>query len=453
MGEIGKGLEKFVRSFYKKKSPELQITSFNKELFTNPEVTIDQNPLPLTRVPEIGLYNGLLNWIDKKVASYFSIAKKFGATKSEEWGSRLMTDEKNIVNKAPIQVENQADALRVDFMRNREIIELRKIGQEVEPSDGYSTKAAEIVRNLEAIDYNGDQYIRNERSIRVKFDGIGELTSRIVEINPLKMIPREGVELGRIHRDDPLICYLGGWGNDPRSEAPMLQEIALNGLDVVGIGYVDSQTGIPNEKFAEQVEASTGLEAHAEHMKAVVRELIKRNSGRKVQLWGQSTGALVWATALSDSEFAKVIDGAVFIQPAGAVDIENQASEYISESLTLAKRIKRAPLYSFVSGIKDRTGLPRDEKDIKNVANLRGRIWEQVTRRTNKRSSTYDTAHTANDKNKYFYIGGKDTTTRGFDRFNDSFENGKIIFDPEGLHQDSNTLPDTVVKKIIDAQK
>ena len=39
-------------------------------------------------------------------------------------------------------------------------------------------------------------------------------------------IDTETGEIKFENEDEPLVIYLGGWGNDPRSEAPMLQEIA-----------------------------------------------------------------------------------------------------------------------------------------------------------------------------------------------------------------------------------
>jgi hypothetical protein len=89
------------------------------------------------------------------------------------------------------------------------------------------------------------------------------------------------------------------------------------------------------------------------------------------------------------------------------------------------------------------------------------KVWAEVRKRTCQRQKSYDTARVADGGHIFFVTGGKDKTTRDFERFNEETvkQNEKsgsgqwaVIYNSEGRHQDTNTLADIIVPKIIEAK-
>jgi len=414
-----------------------EITPFNKELFRDPRVDLGNTPLPLTRLPELGAYNDNLDWLNEHVKKYFFTSGNTGKNKLREWHTLAMTPQEI----RPGNIE------KPDLTRAREMIaldELNNLGKRESEGSRYSGDASRIVQQLEDLQEIGDQLVANQFTVSVSFKGIPEMLCRRTEV----ISPRNQ------GKDKPLVAYLGGIGNDPRSEDPAVQEIALHGRDVTGIGYVDAQTGIVNPKFADQVASSPVLDAHAEVAKAIVRKMIEANPGRQIELWGQSTGALVWATALNDPEFSKLIEGVVFIHPAGVADVTNQEGAFVAQIKTLFKRSKRMPLYNYVLSLKDRTGLPDDQAIIDANVLLRRQIWGYVEQRTSKDfSDLFVSAQVANPKKKLTLIGALDIVTEGIRSIHTLKKSGDVLEDEYGDHQDINTMVDVVMKMIFDFLK
>ena len=443
---------------------DMSVHGFNKELFAESKVVIPEKPLEFTAYPEQGLYNDALAWAVKKSNSIVDKFVGLGLVDVEDAaGFKIMSNEGEITDSAVVANTEEVKIDRPDQLRNRhhriykEIIE--NLGEA--PEDGAEKMAdPQVLKLLEEsryLDQIADQTVRNQKDITVEFAGIGTVGCRAVEvISP--------VETEEEFNDRPLAIYIGGYGTEGASIMPMLYELPLNGLDVVGLGYPDSQSGILTEKFAQQVEQSGSLQAHAEMYKAVVKAYVEKYPGKPIQLWGQSTGALVIADMLSDPEFSGEISEAVLIGSAGAMEMSpvKQAVEYVAEVGALAGRIDRAPMYNYVVGLKDKPNSKEEIEAKKQHDVLMNRVWGEVRARTCKRQSSYDTAKVAEGGKIFFVTGGKDKTTRDFERFNQESvrENEKsgsnqwvVLHNKDGRHQDTNTMADILVPKILEAKK
>lgn len=409
---------------------------FKKELFSNPVVDIESKPVQLTRTPELGIYNDQLDWVNTTIKRTFFSRGNTGKNKLREWNSLLM---------APLPHDRTSEIEKPDLTRARELIELNKIKSLQEDTIADVDRALSITRKLEDLENIGVQLIRNQHTVTVKFAGIPEMRSRNSEV----IAPRSQ------GRDKPLAIHVGGYGNDPRGEGPAVQEIALNGQDVIGLGYPDSQTGIVNQEFADQVAGSPVLDAHAEYFKAVVRKIIEQYPGRKVELWGQSTGALVWATALNDPEFSELIQGVTFVHPAGSAEVPDQSFQFAAESLTLLGRPNRMLLYNYDVALKDRTGLPTNPHIVEENIKLRTEIWSEVKKRTRKDySNLYTSAQVSTPNNKIYVIGQNDHVTRAYDASEKLSRSGMVLIDDgSGKHQDINTMADILIENIFAFRK
>lgn len=360
--------------------------------------------------------------------------------------------------------ENKSDETgRTNAQIVREIINRVKSNTETKsPKDvgssvmlensGLEPALVDYINRTEELEKIVKQSLENQREMVIDSPDLGRVGCRSVEILAKK---KENIP---VEDQEPLVIYIGGWGTDLESIIPMLLELPLNGRDVIGLSMPDSLAGILSDKFLEKAKASPSLEAHADFYKELVREIRKNNPGRKIELMGQSTGSLVVADMLNDNSFSDEVDRATLIASAGAVDMPKivQQVHYIFEGVGMLAR-KRSLMYSYVSGMSDRSGLETDEEEIKKQDELRSKVWDEVKARTPVTQKSYDTMRVKEGGKILVVTGGKDQTTKDYERFNEATVKNsdqlEILHNPEGKHQDTNTLADVLVPKIEEKWK
>jgi hypothetical protein len=325
------------------------------------------------------------------------------------------------------------------------------------PENGLEVEKEEKMAGAEILDYLKKaedlanvvkQSLENQRDVVLESPEFGKVGCRVAEI----MATSKNKEI-KPEDDEPLIFYIGGYSTDIESIIPMLLELPLSGRDVIGAGYPDSQAGTVSQKFLDKVKESDSLEAHAKFYKEVVREFRKKYPGRKIELMGQSTGALIVADMLSDISFSDEVDRATIIGSAGSTEMSKsrQRREFVKEGSAMPK--DRWLSYSSVWGMNDRTGLDNDPVTMKMQKDLRGKVSSEVTSRTNRSQRSYDSMRVKPGGKILIVTGGKDNVTKDYERFNEKtivgHDQWELLHVPEGRHQDTNTYADIITKKIL----
>ncbi len=442
------------------------------------EAAIEKTPLNQKGLQEVGLWNGVLNVLDSAISRLpkHPFIQKFRMYAGSQLLKKPIVREENAADLSHLSTKElvkhhqenySSDLFTPDFVRARrrlcinELLALPKDG-----NGAWDQQSDEVIRKMAYLDAIGYQMVTNQRKFTVHSKESGTVSS----IATIIKSPVEAKNGEASSSEKPLAIVASGYGNDFRGGATLATEIALSGQDVVHLSYPDSyhETEISDE-FVNLVENSPGLTAHAEYFKAFVRELIKANPGRKIELWGQSTGSLVWATALSDRKFAELIDGAVLIHPAGSANVVNQKTEFVKAGKSVVSSLDRTGMYSWVVGATNPTDNPFQkglkypgmvaQSVVENGAFVgkRGRIWKKVMANTKVLQPYYDLMELKNG-NKVLMIHGApgeknpsgDTTTMSFTR---TPTDNEISINYDGGHADTNIRPDDIVHLVMDAKR
>lgn len=203
--------------------------------------------------------------------------------------------------------------------------------------------------------------------------------------------------------------------------------LAEKGSRVISFDYPDSHLGKPQELFTQKVKESNNphepvdYNPHTTLFKEAIHQMVGQiNSDgkeRKVTVYAYSTGCPILAEALNDPEFSKIVNIAVLLSPASAVD-QSPVSlgwGFRSELLAILRR-EGSKAGRFLGRLENlvNTGvvIGSQTRDDEEVMQRRGEISGVLINKVCRKSDAFKTARVAEGGTIVVQTGTKDKATK-----------------------------------------
>lgn len=260
----------------------------------------------------------------------------------------------------------------------------------------------------------------NQSDITVNIPGFGEQSARFNRLEPISGIERE--------EGLPPIVIIPGISNDLGSIAPIAQEIALRGREVISIGYPEGFMGTMTDAFVEEIARYKSFRPHADFFSAAVNHL---TSGTEIDLWGLSTGCAVTGYLLQEEAFQNQVRNAVLFAPAASVDQSKvkMGMGVVREMGALVGNIDVLPHTVITTG--------RKEQEDADQLRRRKVVFKALQDAVSKNCGVWDEMKVKEGGEITYVVGGKDQITKCYlavDEFKQNPQADVIVL-PNAGHQ------------------
>lgn len=418
------------------------------------ELTGEVKPITLTEQPTGGLYEGFVESVNQKLPIVGNLTRKDHIAGTDLDRPVPVRGERAMMTK-----ELQTLKRTIALERKQRLKEWRAKKDGSEFPRFYETKLKEVSIKKSEFDDLARQFLENHHNVYVDFGNeTGVQSSQVTFLEP------PNAELKEKSMLLPPIHLIGGWGVDTDSRMSTAMEIARQGRRVVLHGYLDSLYGSMTDVFAENVKNAGGVGPHASYFEKSVETVQRHLEGtkgwpkdEKIELWGDSMGALIGATMLQNKEFGEKVANAVFYGPAGSVKQNKimQAIGYFGEIFGLSRKWNKGfTRYSYVFNRKPDVEAQRPATQVSDGA-LWGKVWLPMLAKAGTYRSEYDTARVSDGGRITIIAPMRDRATDCAKRFNVHYkENPQIIVkNPDMAHQDFTVNPKEVIQLAFDARK
>ena len=340
-----------------------------------------------------------------------------------------------VTHESVMRTQDNPDGIqRPLFLRARRA----KILEEIHhlPAESRDQKQA-LIDRANALDEIAKQYL-NQSELNITLEGLGTQSGKSIQIDPPHSL------VAPEDRSKPPIFVIPGIAGDIETVGNFITEIALSGRKVITVGYPDSFNGLATQEFVDAVIADKGFGPHAAFFRAAADYFVGDSSEQ--ELWGYSTGGPILAEILSDPEYQKNVEHAVFVNPTSVVD-QSEASlkmGFIGD-IGFVKEKGTLPNFSFTAGLKDET-------TDRNDKGTRKKSFNAQVERIAQQSAAWETANVKEGGTMTMVSCGKDRVTKTSEA-RDAFSNMKLVEIPDGYHATANVQPEKIIPQIFAARK
>ncbi len=351
---------------------------------------------------------------------------------------RIFYAREMVTGKSSIKSKENPDERieRPEFLRARRADlykELRSLPKE--DKDG----RRRIIKEAHLRDEITRQYLM-QSELSVTIPGLGEQRARCINITPPEPLQTEETT------SKPPVFLIPGISNDVDCVGNLVHELAMEGRQVIVVGYPESFKGQTTEAFADAVAQDEGYRPHADFFKAALDHFYKKNED--IELWGLSTGAPIAETILEDPIFQQRVENAVLLCPASCVD---QSVTSLKLGLLHDIGFMREPGTAASLSWTTESKTPR-EKDQKE---LRKKVFKSLLKKITKKLDYWKGARVKEGGSIVVLSGQQDKVTKSSEAVDLFLENPQIrVIDlPDGYHATPGVEPEKVLPKIFETQK
>ncbi len=320
------------------------------------------------------------------------------------------------------------------FLRKRRA----DILHQIETSSDRSEKE-NLLAKAKALDEITAQYL-NQQDVSIRLPEFGEesISARIAIVKAPEEFKTE-----EDNKADP-IFFIPGISNDIECVNNVIAEIAMQGRDVITVGYPEGFSGHITEDFVKDVEQKSGVDAHAAFFKEVFNK-VQKEFGRPMEMWGLSMGAPITAKILNDPEYQEKVSQAVLLFPAQSVDMS-------STSMTMGSAKEFNYLKNKTATLNWTVGTNREVKT--DQLKLRKKVLGINVKKMLAKDESWKTASVREGGVITVVSGLKDEITKSY-QADEEFKNGdlRVIELPDAHHMTINIEPEEIIEKILTKPK